>query len=328
MKLQTPVDPALTKSSLLESRAPLHSLKPFEIGNTFGQVERILDTYQTDSIDFDPIMISTDPYPLYPEVPAMQVVDQISFADANQDEGDVVMKLFPPLLHQNNKRNLLTDSYEPIAVGFYEQTSQNVVEYGPPTAKKFKNIATHLTLKSHQCEDLQNLCRIGEESLSSANHFRSYQSEQWMERYRDLCVYQQEHGHCLVDWKISPLLAQWVKRQRYQSKLKSEGRHTTLTDERLMNLASLGFVWDSHQAIWEERCSELRAFHQVHGHANVPSKYTEHPHLAVWVKGQRRHYSLYQSGKRSCISKERATKLNRLGFTWNVRRAKKVKLCN
>jgi hypothetical protein len=123
-----------------------------------------------------------------------------------------------------------------------------------------------------------------------------------------------------VDWKVNPLLAQWVKRQRYQSKLKKEGRHTTLTDERLMALESLGFIWDSHRAIWEERCNELCAFHRLHGHANVPSKYPENPQLAIWVKGQRRHYSLYQSGKRSSINKERTSKLNRLGFTWNVRK--------
>jgi hypothetical protein len=142
-----------------------------------------------------------------------------------------------------------------------------------------------------------------------------------MERYKDLCVYQQAHGHCFVDWKTDPLLAQWVKRQRYQSKLKSEGKHSTITDARLMALESLDFIWDSNRAIWEERWNELCVYNQIHGHANVPSTYPENPQLAMWVKGQRRHYSLNQRGMRSSITEERAAKLDRLGFVWNVHKA-------
>jgi hypothetical protein len=333
MKFQPPLDRTFNMFPLFELKAPPHSLEPFELNHALNQVERILET---EPIAVDQMVLNINPDPLYPQGRGTQVVDKISFTDTYKDQGESFVDLLSPLLHQKNKRNL-ADSYEPIAVSYSEQMGQHLNDVVPPNSKKFKTrpefIVTPLTVKSHQSEGLHGLDM--EETLrkkvSPADgdcddevRFRSYQSGQWTERYQDLCVYRQEHDHCVLDWKSHPLLAQWVKRQRYQYKLRSEGKHTTLTDERLMALASLGFIWDSHQAIWEERFNELYAFHRLHGHANVPTKYPENPQLAIWVKGQRRHYSLYQSGKKTSISQGRTSKLNRLGFTWNVR-ARKAK---
>jgi uncharacterized protein CbrC (UPF0167 family) len=330
---QTPLDPTFTMSPFFGLPATLPPFKPSELSHTLDQVERILETDNTEPTDFDQTIITIDPDPIHPEGRGMQVVDKISFADTYKDQA--YADLIYSLLHQRNKRHL-KDCYEPIAISYCaqdQQTSQNVNDFGPPIAKKIK-IRNEITftppmVKSHQCEDLQEICQDVDEILSAtfsssvcgtAARFRSYQNEQWMERYQDICAYQKEHDHCLVSKKTNPLLAQWVKRQRYQLKLKSEGRHTTLTDERMMALESLGFIWDSNRAVWEERCNELCAFHQVHGHANVPSRHPENPQLAMWVKGQRRHYSLNKNGRRPSISKERTAKLNRLGFVWNARK--------
>ncbi len=117
------------------------------------------------------------------------------------------------------------------------------------------------------------------------NKFRHYQSEHWIERFADLIQFRQEYGHCFVphNFRANPALAKWVKRQRYQYKLKHEKKHSTLTDEREACLQSMGFVWDSHRAIWEERYRMLWHFRETRGHSNVPSNY-HNKGLAIWVK--------------------------------------------
>ena len=152
--------------------------------------------------------------------------------------------------------------------------------------------------------------------------FRGYQSEQWSDRFQDLVHFQRQRGHCLVphNFQENPTLAQWVKRQRYQYKLKQEGKHSTLSDERETALDDLGFVWDSHAAAWEERWKELFEYRLLHGNANVPTNYAVNKTLAVWVKCQRRQYRLYVSGKRSNMTADRVVKMESLDFDWNPRK--------
>jgi hypothetical protein len=73
-------------------------------------------------------------------------------------------------------------------------------------------------------------------------------------------------------------------RQRCQYKLKCDGKHNTLTDERQEMLEEMGFVWDSHNASWELRFNELCDFKRVHGHTFVPTIYPQNPQLAAWIK--------------------------------------------
>lgn len=151
--------------------------------------------------------------------------------------------------------------------------------------------------------------------------FRRDQSSRWEERYKELIEFKARYGHCLVPNKF-PLqqpLAQWVKRQRYQYKLKRTGSHTTLSDEREALLDKLGFVWASHEVSWYERLEMLKEFRLKHGHCRVPANYSDQS-LAVWVKCQRRAMSLYRVGMRANLDRERIRLLNSLGFEWNLRK--------
>ena len=73
------------------------------------------------------------------------------------------------------------------------------------------------------------------------------QSDQWKARYGELLDYRIKYGnvHIPYDWKPNPRLSQWVKRQRHQRRLRHEGKHSNLTEERERMLDDLGFVWDS-----------------------------------------------------------------------------------
>ena len=148
--------------------------------------------------------------------------------------------------------------------------------------------------------------------------FLAYHEANRNERFQELVRFKEEHGHCQVPLtpKEKSPLSVWIKRQRNQYKLKEAGRPNTLTPERESRLDALGFIWDAHRVVWEERYQDLCRYHQEHGHVDVPSR---DPHLGVWVKSQRRQYQLFQKGKRSSMTAERQELLNRLDFTWKAR---------
>ncbi|MGK3733534.1 MAG: hypothetical protein ACI90V_000370 [Bacillariaceae sp.] len=161
--------------------------------------------------------------------------------------------------------------------------------------------------------------------LSSVPRFRSHQAEGWMSKYEELLDYRLQFGHCLVpnQYSDNPSLAEWVKRQRYQYKLKGMGKHSSMSNDRIIALEKLGFVWNSHDAVWEERLKELEQFKHVHhGNTNVPSLYPPNPQLAIWVKRQRRQYKFLCEGKSTTMTKIRVNMLREIDFSWSGRRNK------
>ncbi|CAJ1967332.1 unnamed protein product [Cylindrotheca closterium] len=160
-----------------------------------------------------------------------------------------------------------------------------------------------------------------EDDDSKAPRFRPYQEKQWVEQFDELLKFKEERGHCLVPhtFEENPTLSRWVKRQRYQYKLKQEFKPSTMTDARIVKLEKVGFVWDSHAAAWEERRNELAAYKAEYGDCNVPSNYPQNPQLATWVKCQRRQCKLFWCGKTSNMTADRFASLNQLGFTWELR---------
>ena len=151
--------------------------------------------------------------------------------------------------------------------------------------------------------------------------FRGYQKEQWEERFEELCQFHKTNGHCQVQNTESGSrpLARWVKRQRYQYRLRMEGKPSAMTNERVKALENLGFVWDSHSAAWDERLKELVDFKTAHKHCNVPSNFPDNPSLASWVKCQRRQYKLYREGQPSTMTIERIIELEKINFEWEIR---------
>ena len=145
--------------------------------------------------------------------------------------------------------------------------------------------------------------------------FRASHKKQWWERFQDMVNFKETNGHCVVPLynPSNPSLSHWVKRQRCQYKLKIEGKHSTLTDERQKLLEDLGFTWDSHNAAWEERFHELLRFKEEHGHCDVPSTYKENPPLASWIKCQRRYMRMYF--RREADKKEAASRGESIGVS-------------
>jgi hypothetical protein len=162
-----------------------------------------------------------------------------------------------------------------------------------------------------------SLCRL----VKKKRRFRALKSEQWFQKYQELVRYRETHGDCLLVPHNSPShdsIAQWVKRQRYQHKLREDGKHSNLTDERKQALERIGFVWSTHGARWGDRFEELQLYLEQHGHCNVPKDYTGNHELAGWVKYQRRIYrKMMMLGEQPLtLTPERIHKMNNIGFCW------------
>jgi hypothetical protein len=155
-----------------------------------------------------------------------------------------------------------------------------------------------------------------------AIRFRPSNTEQWDSKFEMLLRFRKQHGHCSVPhtYPENPILARWVKRQRYQYKLKNGGEASTVTDGRIKTLERVGFVWDAHNVAWEVHLSHLMKYRDEYGHCNVPgTDLAPNKQLGTWVKCQRRQYKLLRDGKPSTMTIDRMNTLDRMGFTWELR---------
>jgi hypothetical protein len=164
-------------------------------------------------------------------------------------------------------------------------------------------------------------------SSYSSEHKKAVVANQWADKFQELVKFKHAHGHCHVphNWASNYSLAQWVKRQRYQYKLKVESQHSNLTREREEALERLGFVWNPQGSTWDERLNGLVQYVTENGHSNVPKNYPANPQLAVWVKCQRRQFKLFSKGVQSAMTKERILKLKEIGFIFNPRSSSQMR---
>ena len=142
-------------------------------------------------------------------------------------------------------------------------------------------------------------------------------ASQWNKMFHKLVEYNKHHGDCRVSqWSMGyKQLGRWVKEQRFQFKKLQTGKDSFMTEERIVKLDSVGFVWSPFDALWEERFEQLREYQKVYKHCNVPKNYDFK--LALWVQAQRRQYRKFVNSERTSMSEERIDKLESIGFEWN-----------
>ncbi|GKY94304.1 hypothetical protein MPSEU_000396200 [Mayamaea pseudoterrestris] len=184
------------------------------------------------------------------------------------------------------------------------------------------------SITADELEEHTKKRRRGSNESASTPRFREYQAGQWTSMFEALLAYKEQHGDVLVPYtyKENRALARWVKRQRYQRRLFLQGQPSTMTADRAAALDAIGFCWDFQSSNWLDRLEELKDFKRETGHCNVPSLYPENPTLATWVKCQRRQHTLRLQGKPHNITPQRIAELDRLGFTWEIRCAKKQRV--
>jgi hypothetical protein len=147
------------------------------------------------------------------------------------------------------------------------------------------------------------------------------QEAAWERQLTDLKEYREHEGHFLVPVGHSkfPKLGSWVKEQRRHYVLMKQGKQSNMSDERFAKLNSLGFCWNTHEALWLERFHDLSHYKRTNGHSVVPTKCQENQRLGTWVHHQRREYKKYRQGKSSHMTAERIEALETLDFVWYQR---------
>lgn len=151
----------------------------------------------------------------------------------------------------------------------------------------------------------------------------SKNNSKWLATLEELKSYKEEHGDCIVPrgYANGPKLASWVAEQRKQYKLLKDGKQSSITSERIDLLNELGFAWNAQEAAWARHMEDLKSFRDKFGHTHVPLSHPEFPKLGLWIKEQRRHYTLLRQGKQSHMTEERAAELDRIGFCWDTHEA-------
>jgi hypothetical protein len=108
----------------------------------------------------------------------------------------------------------------------------------------------------------------------------------WEIMFARMAAFKKKHGHCLVPnrYKEDSKLGSWVSTQRRQYKARNSGRFTTttLSDDRIERLKSIGFEWstsDPRHVEWNVRFRQLCVFHQEHGKSSSYSVVSENRFL-------------------------------------------------
>ena len=154
---------------------------------------------------------------------------------------------------------------------------------------------------------------------NTCNNMRKKDSK-WMITYQELLAYRAQHGDCVVPrgYPPNPRLASWVAEQRKQYKLNLDGRASSITDDRVQLLNQIHFAWNAQESAWARHLGHLQRFRAQHGHCHVPMDDPHYPKLGLWVKEQRRHYTLLKQGKRTHMTDQRAQQLEEMDFCWDT----------
>lgn len=175
----------------------------------------------------------------------------------------------------------------------------------------------------HPEHDLPS-ARRQRQSIGSASSrgSASRHATSWDRRFHELCEFKQEHGHCDVpqNYALNSSLGIWVNKQRMEHKNRVDGNASSLNDERLHRLQSIGFRWGKRkgQASWDEKYEELKEYKARFGNCHVPTKYKENTALGRWVSTQRAEYKKYTDGdgSKTAMNPEKIRKLEAIGFAW------------
>lgn len=96
---------------------------------------------------------------------------------------------------------------------------------------------------------------------SAALGSRPVQERKWEEKYQELILFKESHGHCRVPQK-DPRLGRWCNWQRVQRKECDDGKEkmTDLLHDRWRKLDRVGFPWSIDDARWESRMAALQRY--------------------------------------------------------------------
>lgn len=112
---------------------------------------------------------------------------------------------------------------------------------------------------------------------------------------------------------VAKATAKWVVKQRT--------RYTrgVLDPERAQKLHTLGILESPHDMQFQRHIEELQEYKRIHGNTRVPHRRPDVLELSQWVASVRQRY------QQGALPKEHINELEKIGFEWRLRAAKKKK---
>jgi hypothetical protein len=134
--------------------------------------------------------------------------------------------------------------------------------------------------------------------------------ELWKKRVQELVAYRYTNGHCRVPFLCEPnkALGHWVSIVRTQYTWRGQGKKTSLTDARISELDSLGFVWEAgtkekegspRAEVRKKRVQELTALNHKYLETYPLNPLLLHKQTEKLLQKRRRDYDLYLWALRS-----------------------------
>jgi hypothetical protein len=117
-------------------------------------------------------------------------------------------------------------------------------------------------------------------------------------------------------------LDKWIRTQRYEYRMRMQGKDSLLTPARIDLLNMIGFDWklESQHGLtttWLKWYEELKAHYKEHGHAQLRASDST---LGKWVANQRYQYKRWKQGEvPSCMTDKRRELLEDTGMIWDYR---------
>lgn len=139
------------------------------------------------------------------------------------------------------------------------------------------------------------------EGLLKANYERSVNA--WNTQYEHLKEFHKKNGHVNLKARDGAL-GTWCVAQRQYKK--------SLTQDQIEKLDNIGFIWEPHEAMWEETFQEWLLYKKQNPKRKLIVQDKEFPKLGRWVNIQRR---LYREKK---LLRHRYIKLENENFPWEA----------
>ncbi|KAL7553433.1 hypothetical protein ACHAWF_016720 [Thalassiosira exigua] len=195
-----------------------------------------------------------------------------------------------------------------------------VSDGNPFTQRRLKMWMTHQNAQREMFRRGMT-CEITDEQIKVLDGVDFPWKMSWEDRYNELVVFNDIHGHCNVPRSHGDL-GSWVLAQRVAYTKHRQGQVTaTLTAERIEKLERIGFpgrIKENREMHWNSLFERLKQFQIDNGHTKVLSK--DDKQLFTWAARQRTEHRKMLKGLSSTLSDERAEKLNSIGFVWDPRR--------
>ena len=139
---------------------------------------------------------------------------------------------------------------------------------------------------------------------------RGSHEDRWNDHFGALKKYKKENGNCNVPRKYpsNPALASFVHYVR--------NAQDDLSKERRKMLEELGFVFNAHEAAWEEKFSGVKEFFGEAGCSgtSMSALRSENKSLYDWIGKQRAAYARLRRGNLSAMAEDKISRLEEIGI--------------